>query len=71
VGGLLHRSNDAPNPERYPLVIDLVIDNTKLSKVLMVGGSSLNIIYAEALELMGISQSQVWARAMPFHGITP
>jgi hypothetical protein len=47
------------NPERYPLVVNLVIGNTRLSKVLMDGGSSLNIIYVETLELMGINQSQV------------
>jgi hypothetical protein len=60
-----------PNPSRYPLIVDPVIGNTRLSKVLMDGGSSLNIIYAETLELMGISQSQVRAGAAPFHGITP
>jgi hypothetical protein len=36
----------------------------------MDGGSSLNIIYAETLELMGISWSKVRAGAAPFHGIT-
>jgi hypothetical protein len=59
------------NHRRYPLVVDLVIGNTRLSKVLMDGDSSLNIIYAKTLEPIGISRSQVWARAMPFHGITP
>jgi hypothetical protein len=33
-----------PNPGRYPLVVDPVIGNTRLSKVLMDGGSNLNII---------------------------
>jgi hypothetical protein len=37
----------------------------------MDGGSSLNSIYAETLELMGISKSQIRAGAAPFHGITP
>jgi hypothetical protein len=35
-----------PNPGIYPLVIDPIIANTCLTKVLMDGGSSLNIIYA-------------------------
>jgi hypothetical protein len=34
-----------PNPGVYPLVIDPIIANTHLTKVLMDGGSSLNIIY--------------------------
>jgi hypothetical protein len=46
-----------PNPRRYSLIEDPVIGNTRLSKVLMDGGSSLNIIYVETLELMGISGS--------------
>jgi hypothetical protein len=42
-----------PNPGRYPLVVDPIIGNARLSKVLMDGGSSLNIIYAETLGLLG------------------
>jgi hypothetical protein len=35
-----------PNPGVYPLVVDPIIANIRLTKVLMDGGSSLNIIYA-------------------------
>jgi hypothetical protein len=42
-----------PNPGQYPLVLDPIIGNTWFSKVLMDGGSSLNIMYAHTLELMG------------------
>jgi hypothetical protein len=42
-----------PSPGRYPLVVDLIISNVRLSKVLMDGGSNLNIIYAETLGLLG------------------
>jgi hypothetical protein len=60
-----------PSPGRYPLVVDPIINNGRLSKVLMDGGSSLNIIYAETLELLGVDRSKVRAGAAPFHGITP
>jgi hypothetical protein len=60
-----------PSPGRYPLVVDPVIDNVRLSKVLMDGGSSLNIIYVETLELLGVDRSEVRAGAAPFHGIAP
>jgi hypothetical protein len=60
-----------PSPGKYPLVVDPVIDNTRLTKVLMDGGSSLNIIYAETLGLLGIDLSTIWAGAAPFHGIIP
>jgi hypothetical protein len=64
-------SDFVPSPGRYPLVIDPIIDNVRLSKVLMDGGSSLNIIYAETLELLGVDRSKVRADAAPFHGIAP
>jgi hypothetical protein len=60
-----------PSPGRYPLVVDPIIDNVRLSKVLMDGGSSLNIIYAETLKLLGVDRSKVRAGAAPFHGIAP
>jgi hypothetical protein len=37
-----------PSPGKYPLIIG----NVRLTKVLMDGGSSLNIIYAETLGLL-------------------
>jgi hypothetical protein len=58
-----------PSPGKYSLVVDPVIGNTRLTKVLMDGGSSLNIIYAETLELLEIDLSTIWAGAAPFHGI--
>jgi hypothetical protein len=60
-----------PSPGRYPLDVDPVIGNARLTKVLMNGGSSLNIIYAETLGLLGIDLSMIWAGAAPFHGIVP
>jgi hypothetical protein len=40
-----------PSPGKYPLVVDPVIGYVRLTKVLMDGDSSLNIIYAETLGL--------------------
>jgi hypothetical protein len=60
-----------PSPGRYPLVVDPVIGNVRLTKVLMDRGSSLNIIYAETLGLLGIDLSTIRAGAVPFHGIVP
>jgi hypothetical protein len=58
-----------PSLGRYPLVVDPVIGNARLTKVLMDGGSSLNIIYAETLRLLGIDLSMIRAGVAPFHGI--
>ena len=37
----------------------------------MDGGSGLNILYANTLELLGLDQSQLRGDAAPFHGIVP
>jgi hypothetical protein len=37
----------------------------------MNGDSSLNIIYAETLELLGVDRSKIRTGAAPFHGIAP
>jgi hypothetical protein len=63
--------NYVPSPGRYPLVVDPVIGNARLTKVLMDGASSLNIIYTETLGLLGIDLSMIRAGAAPFHGIVP
>jgi hypothetical protein len=42
-----------PSPGRYPLVVDPIIGNARLTKVLMDGGSSLNIIYARDPRALG------------------
>jgi hypothetical protein len=60
-----------PSPGRYPLIVDPVIGNARLTKVLMDGGSNLNIIYVETLGLLGIDLSTIRAGAAPFHGIIP
>jgi hypothetical protein len=60
-----------PSPGKYPLVVDPVVGNVRLTKVLMDGGSSLNIIYVETLGLLQIDLSTIRAGAAPFHGIIP
>jgi hypothetical protein len=46
--------NRIPNPGQYPLVVDPIIESAWFSKVLMDGGSSLNILYVHTLRLLGI-----------------
>jgi hypothetical protein len=55
----------------YPLVVDPNIVNTRLSKVLMDGGSSLNIIYLKTLDLLEIERAQLQPSTGSFHGIVP
>jgi hypothetical protein len=61
--------NRIPNPGQYPLVVDPVIGTARFSKVLMNGGSSLNILYAHTLHLLGIGLDQLRLSTTPFHGV--
>jgi hypothetical protein len=63
-------SEDA-SPGRYPLVVDPVIGKALFSKVLMDGGSDLNILYVHTLRLLGIGLDQLRPSMMPLHGIVP
>jgi hypothetical protein len=63
--------NRIPNPGQYPLVVDPVIRNVRFSKMLMDGGSSLNILYAHTPRLLGIGSDQLRPSTTPFHGVTP
>ena len=56
-------------PDVYPLVVDPIIVNARLSKVLMDGSSSLNIIYVKTLDLLGIERAQLQPSAGIFHGV--
>jgi hypothetical protein len=63
--------NRIPNPGQYPLVVDPIIRNAWFSNVLMDRGSSLNILYAHTLRLLGIGLDQLRPSTTPFHGIAP
>ena len=50
-------------------MVDPVVEGTRLTKVLMDGGSGLNILYAKTLKGMGIPMSKLSESNMSFHGI--
>nr|ABA98874.2 retrotransposon protein, putative, Ty3-gypsy subclass [Oryza sativa Japonica Group] len=58
-------------PGRYPIVIEPTIRNIKVARVLIDGGSSINLLFASTLDAMGIPQSELTPTDQPFHGITP
>ena len=60
-----------PNPGQYPLVVEPILGNTQLTKVLMDEGSGLNILYANTLELLELDQSRLRGDVAPFHDIMP
>nr|AAX96740.1 retrotransposon protein, putative, Ty3-gypsy sub-class [Oryza sativa Japonica Group]ABA91942.1 retrotransposon protein, putative, Ty3-gypsy subclass [Oryza sativa Japonica Group] len=58
-------------PGRYPIVVEPTIRNIKVAWVLIDGGSSINLLFASALDAMGISRSELTPTDQSFHGITP
>ncbi|KAI5012942.1 hypothetical protein ZWY2020_025208 [Hordeum vulgare] len=60
-----------PTPGRQDLVVDPVVEGVRLRKVLMDGGSGLNIMYADTLKGMGIPMSKLSESSMQFHGVVP
>ena len=52
-------------------MVDPIIGTKRLTKVLMDGGSGLNIMYIETLDAMGIDRACIWPTRAPFHGIVP
>ena len=54
-----NHSHSVPHLGRYPLVVYLIIGPKRLMKVLMDGGSGLNIMYAKTLNEMGIGRTRL------------
>ena len=64
-----------PNPGSYALVLGatLAADRraARFSRVLIDGGSSINILYKDTMEKLGIKQRQLQNSRTVFHGIVP
>jgi hypothetical protein len=60
-----------PQPGKLPLVVSPIIGTKRLTRVLMDGGSGLNILYASTLDKIGISRSQTCPERSPFYGVVP
>src|SRR4051812_10004934 len=59
------------NPGSLALVVSPQIGCYTLDKVLMDGGSSINILYYETFRRMGLTQKQLQPSNTMFHGIVP
>ena len=58
-------------PGCYPRVVDPIIRKKRLTKVLMDGGSGLNILYVDTLNAMRIPWLELHLAGSPFHGVIP
>ena len=64
-----------PNPGSYALVLDPTFTSKRLtcrfSRVLVDGGSSINILYLDTLLKLGLKETDVLPTSTVFHGIVP
>jgi hypothetical protein len=66
---------DHPNhvlqPISYPLVVAPLFKSKRVHKVLMDGGSGINVLYTSMLDDMGILRSALRPSTTSFHGVVP
>jgi hypothetical protein len=59
-------------PGRFPLVLKLVVAGFRLNKVLIDGGSGLNILFTKTLKKMKLDITHMLTKSTsPFYGIVP
>jgi hypothetical protein len=59
-------------PERFPLVLKPVVTGSKLNKVLIDGGSGLNVLFTKTLKKMKLDITHMLTKSTsPFYGIVP
>ena len=56
-----------PQPGCFPVVVDPIIGKTRLSRVLMNGGSGLNLLYSETYDAMGLLRAAIRPSDASFH----
>jgi hypothetical protein len=60
-----------PKAKSIPLIVSPIIKDVKLNQVLIDGGSSLNMLFFNKFDQMGLSRSALCSSRAPFHGIVP
>jgi hypothetical protein len=59
-------------PGRFPLVLKLVVAGSRLNKVLIDGGSGLNVLFTKTLKKMKLDITHMLTKSTsPFYGIVP
>jgi hypothetical protein len=59
------------HPGKYPLLVDPVIRESRVKKVLVDGGSSINITFPRTLQGLGVPLKELHKSDTPFFGIVP
>jgi hypothetical protein len=59
------------HPDKYPLLVDPVIRESRVKKVLVDGGSSINVTFPRTLQALGVDIDDLTESNTPFFGIVP
>jgi hypothetical protein len=59
------------HPGTYPLLVDPVIQESRVKKVLVDGGSSINVTFTRTLLALGVALKDLTELDTPFFGIVP
>ena len=59
------------NPDQLALVVAPQVGGYKFTKVLMDGGSSINILYYETFQRMGLTEKNLRTSNTVFNGVVP
>jgi hypothetical protein len=59
------------HPGEYPLLVDPVIRESRVKKVLVDGGSSINVTFPRTLQGLGVHLKELHESDTPFFGIVP
>jgi hypothetical protein len=64
--------NGLVSPRKFPLVLDPIMAGSQLTRVLIDGGSDLNLLFMSILKKMGLDISKMLTPSKaPFYGIIP
>jgi hypothetical protein len=59
------------HPDKYPLLVDPVIRESRVKKVLVNGGCSMNVTFPRTLLALGVALKDLTESDTPFFGIVP
>ena len=62
---------DIPYTGRFPLILDATVQKVLFRKVLIDGGSALNLLFAGALKELGLGLSDLTPSDSSFWGVVP
>jgi hypothetical protein len=61
--------DSVPKLRTFPLIVNLLVGTTRLTKALMDGSSDLNLMYLDTFEGLGLSWDQLQSSPHPFYGV--